>query len=211
MKKQKPLTVQTILEIAQKATDQTERVKMKSLNAYYLKLLKTMNVEKVVSVADIAEAVTVSNHLNSLLDAGKNDIFDKLVEYINSTSLSLHRYREIAKVAKSVDMNAIDALIEGRISSNQFITQIEIPQSKVRSVDEIYSDLRNINSTHENHLNNTADLFNNGVDYIEEIMQRILSPEYINTFDETDKKSKAKIADCLDRLDQIHTVISSLI
>lgn len=123
----------------------------------------------------------------------------------------MHRYREIAKVAKSVDMNAIDALIEGRISSNQFITQIEIPQSKVRSVDEIYSDLRNINSTHENHLNNTADLFNNGVNYIEEIMQRILSPEYINTFDETDEKSKAKIADCLDRLDQIHTVISSLI
>ena len=211
MKKQKPLTVQTILEIAQKATDQTARAKMKSLNAYYLKLLKTMNVEKVVSVADIAEAVTVSNHLSSLLETGKNDIFDKLVEYINSTSLSLHRYREIAKVSKSVDMNAIDALIEGRISSNQFITQIEIPQSKVRSVDEIYSDLRNINSTHENHLNNTADLFNNGVNYIEEIIQRILSPEYINTFDETDEKSKTKIADCLDRLDQIHTVISSLI
>lgn len=145
------------------------------------------------------------------MENGQNDVFDKLTEYINSTSLSLHRYREIVKVAKNADINAINALIDGRISSNQFIAQVEIPETKAKSIDEIYSDLRNVNSTHENHLNNTADLFNNGVEYIEEVIQRILSSEYINTFDEEDEKSKHKIADCLERLDQIHNVISSLI
>lgn len=155
--------------------------------------------------------MTISNHLNSLLENGQNDVFDKLTEYINSTSLSLHRYREIVKVAKDADINAINALIDRRISSNQFIAQVEILETKVKSIDEIYSNLRNVNSTHENHLNNTADLFNNGVEYIEEVIQRILSSEYINTFDEEDEKSKHKIADCLERLDQIHNVISSLI
>ena len=145
------------------------------------------------------------------MENGQNDVFDKLTEYINSTSLSLHRYREIVKVAKDADINAINALIDRRISSNQFIAQVEILETKVKSIDEIYSNLRNVNSTHENHLNNTADLFNNGVEYIEEVIQRILSSEYINTFDEEDEKSKHKIADCLERLDQIHNVISSLI
>ena len=63
MKKQIPLTVQTILKIAEKATDQTERAKARSLNNYYMKIVKAMNVDRVRSCADIAEAVTITNHL----------------------------------------------------------------------------------------------------------------------------------------------------
>ena len=189
MKKLKPLTVQTILEIAQKATDQTERAKARTPNAYYLKLLRSLNVEKIVSVADIEATVTTSNHLNSLLEMGKNDV----------------------RVSKTADMETINALIEGKISNNQFISRVEVLQNVPQSFEEIYAEIKDINSSHETHLNNTADLFNRGVDYIEEVMQRILSPEYIDTFDEEDEKSKHKIADCLERLDQIHNVISSLI
>lgn len=211
MKKLKPLTVQTILEIAQKATDQTERAKARTPNAYYLKLLRSLNVEKIVSVADIEATVTTSNHLNSLLEMGKNDVFDKMVEYINYTSLSIRRYRDTVRVSKTADVETINALIEGKISNNQFISRVEVSQNVPQSFEEIYAEIKDINSSHETHLNNTADLFNRGVDYIEEVMQRILSPEYIDTFDEEDEKSKHKIADCLERLDQIHNVISSLI
>lgn len=144
------------------------------------------------------------------MENGQNDVFDKLTEYINSTSLSLHRYREIVKVAKNADINAINALIDGKISSNQFIAQIEIPQNIPQSFEEIYAEIKDVNASHETHLNNTADLFNRGVDYIEEVMQRILSPEYIDTFDEEDENSRHKIADCLERLNQIYNVISSL-
>lgn len=108
-------------------------------------------------------------------------------------------------------METINALIEGKISNNQFISRVEVLQNVPQSFEEIYAEIKDINSSHETHLNNTADLFNRGVDYIEEVMQRILSPEYIDTFDEEDEKSKHKIADCLERLDQIHNVISSLI
>lgn len=211
MKKLKPLTVQTILEIAQKATDQTERAKARTPNAYYLKLLRSLNVEKIVSVADIEATVTTSNHLNSLLEMGKNDVFDKMVEYINHTSLSIRRYRDTVRVSKTADVETINALIEGKISNNQFISRVEVSQNAPQSFEEIYAEIKDINSSHETHLNNTADLFNRGVDYIEEVMQRILSPEYIDTFDEEDEKSKHKIANCLERLDQIHNVISSLI
>lgn len=211
MKKQKPLTVQAILEIAQKATDPAERTKAKSTNAYYLKLLRTINVERIVAVSDIVEAVTISNHLNSILEIGRNDVFDKLTEFINNTSLSVHRYREILKVAKTADIEMINALIDGRLSSNQFIAQAEIPQSKPQSFEEIYAEIKDVNSSHETHLNNTADLLGRGVEYIEEVVQRVLSAEYIDTFDEDDKESKAKITDYLNRLNQIHTVISSLI
>ena len=114
MKKLKPLTVQTILEIAQKATDQTERAKARTPNAYYLKLLRSLNVEKIVSVADIEATVTTSNHLNSLLEMGKNDVFDKMVEYINHTSLSIRRYRDTVRVSKTADVETINALIEGK-------------------------------------------------------------------------------------------------
>lgn len=142
---------------------------------------------------------------------GKNDVFDKMVEYINHTSLSIRRYRDIVRVSKTADVETINALIEGKISNNQFISRVEVSQNVPQSFEEIYAEIKDINSSHETHLNNTADLFNRGVDYIEEVMQRILSPEYIDTFDEEDEKSKHKIADCLERLDQIHNVISSLI
>lgn len=142
---------------------------------------------------------------------GKNDVFDKMVEYINYTSLSIRRYRDTVRVSKTADMETINALIEGKISNNQFISRVEVSQNVPQSFEEIYAEIKDINSSHETHLNNTADLFNRGVDYIEEVMQRILSPEYIDTFDEEDEKSKHKIADCLERLDQIHNVISSLI
>ena len=155
--------------------------------------------------------MTTSNHLNSLLEMGKNDVFDKMVEYINYTSLSIRRYRDTVRVSKTADVETINALIEGKISNNQFISRVEVSQNVPQSFEEIYAEIKDINSSHETHLNNTADLFNRGVDYIEEVMQRILSPEYIDTFDEEDEKSKHKIADCLERLDQIHNVISSLI
>lgn len=155
--------------------------------------------------------MTISNHLNSILESGRNDVFDKLTEFINRTSLSTRRYRDIARVAKTADIEVIDALIDGRLSSNQFIAQAEISQTKPQSFEEIYAEIKDVNSSHETHLNNTADLFNKGVCYIEEVVQRILSPEYINTFDETDENSKTRFEDCLNRLDQIHTVISSLI
>ena len=155
--------------------------------------------------------MTTSNHLNSLLEMGKNDVFDKMVEYINHTSLSIRRYRDTVRVSKTADVETINALIEGKISNNQFISRVEVSQNVPQSFEEIYAEIKDINSSHETHLNNTADLFNRGVDYIEEVMQRILSPEYIDTFDEEDEKSKHKIADCLERLDQIHNVISSLI
>jgi hypothetical protein len=142
---------------------------------------------------------------------GKNDVFDKMVEYINYTSLSIRRYRDTVRVSKTADVETINALIEGKISNNQFISRVEVSQNVPQSFEEIYAEIKDINSSHETHLNNTADLFNRGVDYIEEVMQRILSPEYIDTFDEEDEKSKHKIADCLERLDQIHNVISSLI
>ena len=142
---------------------------------------------------------------------GKNDVFDKMVEYINHTSLSIRRYRYTVRVSKTSDMETINALIEGKISNNQFISRVEVLQNVPQSFEEIYAEIKDINSSHETHLNNTADLFNRGVDYIEEVMQRILSPEYIDTFDEEDEKSKHKIADSLERLDQIHNVISSLI
>lgn len=142
---------------------------------------------------------------------GKNDVFDKMVEYINYTSLSIRRYRDTVRVSKTADVETINALIEGKISNNQFISRVEVSQNVPQSFEEIYAEIKDINSSHETHLNNTADLFNRGVDYIEEVMQRILSPEYIDTFDEEDEKSKHKIADCLKRLDQIHNVISSLI
>ena len=142
---------------------------------------------------------------------GKNDVFDKMVEYINYTSLSIRRYRDTVRFSKTADVETINALIEGKISNNQFISRVEVSQNVPQSFEEIYAEIKDINSSHETHLNNTADLFNRGVDYIEEVMQRILSPEYIDTFDEEDEKSKHKIADCLERLDQIHNVISSLI
>lgn len=34
---------------------------------------------------------------------GKNDVFDKMVEYINHTSLSIRRYRDTVRVSKTAD------------------------------------------------------------------------------------------------------------
>lgn len=149
--------------------------------------------------------------MNSLLENGQYDVFEKLTEYIDNASLSVRRFREIVKSAKTASIDEINALIDGKINSNQFIKrQIDKPCGRPQSFDEIYSEIKDINCTYKTHLRNTADLFNKGVCYLEEIIQRVLSDEYINTFGESDENSRNVIEDCLDRIDQIHTVISSL-
>ena len=149
--------------------------------------------------------------MNSILENGKYDIFEQLTKYIDNASLSVRRFREIVKAAKTASIAEINALVDGKINSNQFIQrQTDKPCDRPQSFDEIYSEIKDINCTYKTHLRNTADLFNKGVCYLEEIIQRVLSDEYINTFGESDENSRNVIEDCLDRIDQIHTVISSL-
>lgn len=149
--------------------------------------------------------------MNSILENGQTEKFDLLTTYINNSSLSLRRYRDITKASKTASIDEINALVDGKINSNQFIQrQTDKPCDRPQSFDEIYSEIKDINSTYKIHLRNTADLFNKGVCYLEEIIQRVLSDEYINTFDEPDENSREVIKDGLDRINQIHTVISSL-
>lgn len=148
--------------------------------------------------------------MNSILNNGQTEKFDLLEEYINNSSLSLRRYRDITKASKTASVDEINALVSGIINSNQFIQAQSDKPDNPRSFDEIYSEIKDINCTYKIHLRNTADLFNKGVCYLEEIIQRVLSDEYINTFDESDENSREVIKDGLDRINQIHNVISSL-
>ena len=142
---------------------------------------------------------------------GQTEKFDLLTEYIDNSSLSLRRYRDITKASKTASIDEINALVNGKINSNQFIQrQTDKPCDRPQSFEEIYSEIKDINCTYKTHLRNTADLFTKGVCYLEEIIQRVLSDEYINTFDEPDENSREVIKDGLDRINQIHNVISSL-
>lgn len=136
-----------------------------------------------------------------------------LSEYIDSTNLSLDRYRKIVSASKNAGSTAFSDLINGKITGNQFIERCLNNKSinGEKSFEEIYSEIKDTEAVYQAKLNNTADLFNKGVEYLEEIVQRVLSDEYINTFDEADENSRTLIEDCLDRINQIHTVISSLI
>ena len=154
--------------------------------------------------------MTITNHLSSILNNGQTEKFDLLTEYINNSSLSLRRYRDITKASKTASVDEINALVSGIINSSQFIQGQSDKPDNPRSFDEIYSEIKDINCTYKTHLRNTADLFNKGVCYLEEIIQRVLSDEYINTFDESDENSREVIKDGLDRINQIHNVISSL-
>ena len=88
-------------------------------------------------MSDVADAVTISNHLTALLNDGKSDVVNLLIEYINNTTYSVHRCREIIQLVKTADTNIILDLVEGRITGNQFI--LHCRRNKPVKCDESYS------------------------------------------------------------------------
>ena len=158
--------------------------------------------------------MTIANHLTVLLNDGKTDVVDMLTDYINSTTLSINRYRKIVSLSRTVDKTMLINLINGKISSNYFIDHCrnqKIKSGDDRSFKEIMAEIRDDKSVREMTLTDTANLFTVAIDSLDENVLRMLSDEYINTFSEDNKWAKDTIIKNCQRLTQIVNVISSLI
>lgn len=182
---------------------------------YYTKLAHNCNINGIISKSDVSNAVTIYNNVQEYIKQGYTDLVDKLSTYIETYPLSIETYRKVCTAFKSASPQQIDDLLNGKIKGNNLINDVLSAKHKQsntnRSFDEIYSEIKDIYSVQDNHLKNTAELLERGIDYLDNIIERILSDEYINTFNENDSEARKSVVKSLDRLDQIKNVISSLI
>lgn len=189
--------------------------KNQSVEVYYTKLAHSCNVNGIISKSDVSNAVTIYNNVQEYIKQGFTDLVNKLSTYIETYPLSIETYRKVCTAFKSASPQQIDDLLNGKIKGNNLINDVlsaKHKQSNIsKSFDEIYSEIKDIYAVQDNHLKNTAELFERGVDYLDNIVERILSDEYIGTFKENDVESHTSIINSLNRLDQIKNVISSLI
>lgn len=103
-------------------------------------------------------------------------------------------------------------LLEGTLSPLQFRDKVSLKSTpEPRTFEKIYAEMQDINAVQDNSFKDTAELLERGVDYLDNIVERIVSDEYINTFQENDNAAHQSIEKSLDRLNQIHNVILSLI
>lgn len=79
-----------------------------------------------------------------------------------------------------------------------------------RSFETIYAEMRDVNNICKMTLTDTASLFSMAVDNLEEVIGRIISDEYIDTFSEDNLWAKKTISETCNRLEQVINVISSL-
>lgn len=189
--------------------------KNQSVEVYYTKLAHNCNINGIISKSDVSNAVTIYNNVQEYIKQGYTDLVDKLSAYIETYPLSIETYRKVCTAFKSASPQQIDDLLNGKIKGNNLINDVLSAKHKQsntnRSFDEIYSEIKDIYSVQDNHLKNTAELLERGIDYLDNIIERILSDEYINTFNENDSEARKSVVKSLDRLDQIKNVISSLI
>lgn len=189
--------------------------KKQSVETYYTKLAHNCNINGIISKSDVSNAVTIYNNIQEYFKQGYTDLVDKLSVYIETHPLSIETYRKVCTALKSASPQQIENFFSGKIKSKTLINDVLSAKHKQsntnRSFDEIYSEIKDIYSVQDNHLKNTAELLERGIDYLDNIIERILSDEYIDTFKENDTESHASIINSLDRLNQIENVISSLI
>lgn len=182
---------------------------------YYTKLAHNCNINGIISKSDVANAVTIYNNIQEYFKLGHKDLVDNFSSYIEKYPLSIETYRKVCTAFKSASQQQIDDLLSGRIKSKTLINDVLSAKHKQsnanRSFDEIYSEIKDIYSTKDNHFKNTAELLERGVDYLDNIIERLLSDEYIDTFKENDVEAHESVIESLNRLEQIKNVISSLI
>lgn len=104
------------------------------------------------------------------------------------------------------------SLLNGKISPTELRDKAFISsEGKQISFDDIYSSMKDTTIESKVCLSDTANLFDFGVNSLEDIIEKILSDKYISTFDESDKESKEIISNDCNRLEKIIKVITSLL